>query len=294
MNISLRQLRAFVAVAQQLSFTLAARELHLTQSAVSMLVRQLEAEMGLPLFDRVHRRVQLTDTALQLLPLALRMLDDLRQVVDGALDLRSLRRGRLRLCVPQLLACTWLPQRLTAFSQRHPEIELQLVDTTADDVVGAVRRHEVDLGLGPERPAGDDIARSFLSQVPIRLVLPKTHALAGRKRVRWQQVQDERWIIYSGEFHRALERALAQHDPALTLRGASQVGYLTTALALVGQGQGVTAAPDYAGAMAAHFGVAFVALEAPAIERGFYLYQRQGEAPPPAVQAFIALLRSEA
>lgn len=291
MNISLRQLRAFVAVSRHLSFTVAARELHLTQSAVSMLVRQLEAEMGLPLFDRVHRRVQPTDTGRQLLPLALRMLDDLRQVVDGALDLRSLRRGRLRLGVPQLLACTWMPPLLAEYERRHPDVELQLVDTTADDVVGALRRQEVDLGIGPDRPTGDDIERRFLRQVPIRLVVPAGHALATRKRVSWQQVQPERWVIYSGEFHRALERALAQHDPALSLRGASQVGYLTTALALVGQGLGVTAAPDYARALAPHFGVAFVALTAPAIERGFYLYQRRGEALPPAVEAFVAMLR---
>lgn len=289
MNISLRQLRAFVAVARQLSFTHAARELHLTQSAVSMLVRQLEAEMGLPLFDRLHRRVQLTDTGRELLPRAQRMLDDLRHVVEGAHDLRSLRRGRLRLCASQLLACTWLPPRLAAFSQAHPEVELQLVDTTADDVVGAVRRQEVDLGLGPERPTGDDIEAHYLRRVPMRLVVPLGHALAGRRRVRWQQVLDQRWIVYSADFQRALELALAQHDPSLVLRAASRVGYLTTALALVGQGLGVTAAPDYAGAMAAHFGLKFIALEQPAIERGFYLYRRRGEAATPAVEAFMAL-----
>lgn len=292
MNISLRQLRAFVAVAEHASFTVGARELHLTQSAVSMLVRQLESELGLPLFDRVRRRVQLTETGRQLLPLAQRMLDDLRQVVDGALDLRSLRRGRLRLGLPQLLACTWMPPLLAEYERRHPEVTLKLVDTTADEVVGAVRAGDVDLGLGPERPVGDDIERDFLRAVPIDLVCPQAHALAGRRRVAWRQVQGERWIIYSGEFHHALERALAQHDPALAIRGASEVGYLTTALALAGQGMGITAAPRYAQALAPHFGVRFLPLTEPVIERGFYLYRRKGEALPPAVQPFVELLRA--
>jgi DNA-binding transcriptional LysR family regulator len=290
MNISLRQLRAFAAVARTGSFTDAARALHLTQSAVSMLVRQLEKEFGMPLFDRTRPAITLTQTGRELLPLAQRMLDDLQQVVEGAGDLRALKRGTLRLAAPQLLACTWMPELIARFEKAYPDISLRLVDTTADDVVGCVRRNEVDIGVGPERPTGEDVEGSFLRQVPIRLVLPARHRLAGRQRVAWRDVREERWIVYSGEFHRQLEQALAEHDPSLSLRGAAQAGYLTTALALVGQGMGVTAAPDYARAFAAHFGVRFVGLSGPAINRAFFLYRRHRQALSPGAMEFVRML----
>ena len=290
MNVSLRQLRAFAAVASTGSFTEAARQLHLTQSAVSMLVRQLEKEFGLPLFDRMRPAIALTETGRELLPLAQRMLDDLQQVVEGAGDLRALRRGTLRLAVPQLLACTWMPDLIAKFEKAHPNISIRLVDTTADEVVACVQRSEADIGFGPERATEADVEATFIKEVPIRLILPAQHRLAGRRRISWQDVRDERWIIYSGEFHRQLEQTLAEHDASLAIRGAAEVGYLTTALALVGKGMGVTAAPDYARSMAAHFGVRFVALMEPAINRGFYLYRRRRQALSPGATEFVKLL----
>ncbi|RYY83975.1 MAG: LysR family transcriptional regulator, partial [Comamonadaceae bacterium] len=137
MNISLRQLRAFSVVARTASFTLAARQLHLTQSAVSMLVQQLEDAAGVRLFDRARNAVTLTEAGQQLLPLARRMLDDLRQLEEGATDLRTLRSGVLRVAAPQLLACTWIASALARFEKSHPSIGLRLLDTGADDIVPA-------------------------------------------------------------------------------------------------------------------------------------------------------------
>jgi len=294
MNVSLRQMRAFSAVARAGSFTAAARQLALTQSAVSMLVQQLEQELGVQLFDRAHGAVTLTEAGSQLLPLARRILDDVRQVVDGAADLRSLRTGVLRVVAPQLLACTWVSSVLAAFGTAHPDIGLRVVDASADDIVATVRRGDVELGIGPERPTGEDIARSFLMDVPFRMVCPAAHPLAGRQSVAWRELQHDRWVIYSSDFNRYLEQALQAHDASLTIRSAGEVGYLTTALALVGAGMGLTAAPDYARAFAPNFGLAFVPLRAPAIRREFFVYQRRGLALSPAGAAFVQMLRQRA
>lgn len=293
MNLSFRQMRAFSAVARAGSFTAAGRQISLTQSAVSMLVQQLEEELGVLLFNR-GAAVTLTEAGQQLLPLARRILDDLNMVVEGASDLRSLRTGMLRLVVPQMLGCTWIAEVLGGFAAAHPEIGLRITDGTTDDVVATVRRGDVELGVGPERPTGDDITREFLMDVPIRMVCAVGHPLAERRAVSWDELREERWVVYSSEFNREVERILRGHDSSLSLQTAAEVGYLTTALALVGVGAGLAAVPDYARVFAGNFGVRFVALRGPEIRRQFFVYRRRGEGLSPAADAFVRLMKGKA
>lgn len=293
MNISLRQMRAFSAVARAGSFTAAAKQVNLTQSAVSMLVQQLEEALGVTLFDR-GAAVTLTEAGRQLLPLARRILDDVNQVVEGASDLRSLRTGLLRVVAPQMLGCTWISTVLGEFAAAHPDIGLRVTDATTDDVVGVVRRGEAEIGVGPERTVGEDVTRTFLMDVPIRMVCPAKHPLAQRRGVSWDELRDERWVIYSSEFNRQLERILQSHDASLSMQTAVEVGYLTTALAMVGVGSGLAAVPDYARMFADNFNVRFVPLRAPEIRRQFYIYQRRGMALSPAAEAFVAMMQRHA
>lgn len=294
MNITLRQMRAFSSVARAGSFTSAARQLNLTQSAVSMLVQQLEEELGLRLFDRSRTAVTLTEAGQQMLPLARRMLEDLRQIEDGASDLRTLRSGVLRVVAPQLLACTWMAGVLAQFEAAFPEVGLRVMDGTADDIVSSVRRGDAELGFGPERPTGEDVTRTFLVNVPMRLVCAASHPLAQRQAVSWRELRDERWVIYSSDFNRYLEQLLHEYDASLSIQTVTEVGYLTTALALVGTGLGVAAVPEYASGFAGNFGLKFVPLRAPAINREFFVYQRRGMALSPAAAEFTQLMRQRA
>lgn len=294
MNITLRQMRAFSSVARVGSFTLAARQLSLTQSAVSMLVQQLEDDLGLKLFDRARNAVTLTEAGQQLLPLARRMLDDLRMLQEGASDLKTLRSGVLRVAAPQLLACTWVAGVLAQFEQSYPGVGLRLIDGTADDIVATVRRGDAELGIGPERATGEDVTRSFLMNVPMRLVCAASHPLANRKIVAWDDLRDERWVVYSGDFTRHMEKLLHAHDVSLSIQTSTEVSYLTTALALVGAGAGVAAVPDYARGFADNFGIRFIALMAPSLSREFFLYQRRGIALSPTAEAFSRQMRQRA
>lgn len=293
MNIGLRQMRAFSAVARAGSFTAGARQLSLTQSAVSMLVQQLEDQLGVRLFDRARLSVTLTEAGEQLLPLVRRILDDIRQVEEGAHDLRTLKRGQLRVVAPQLLGCTWLAGMLARFQSLYPEVGLRIVDGTADDIVATVRRGDVELGIGPERATGDDVTRTFLMNVPMRLACAANHRLAQRRSVAWEDLRHERWVIYSSDFNRHVEQCLHDHDASLAMQTVTEVDYLTTALALVGTGLGVAAVPDYARTFKSNFGLSFVSLRRPAIDRGFFVYQRRGFALSPAADAFVALVRRQ-
>ena len=294
MGLDVRQMRAFCAVARTGGFTTAARELHLTQSAVSMLVQKMEHRLGVLLFDRGHATTTLTSAGHRLQPLVEHILEDLRQVEEGASDLRQLRSGSLRLVASQMLACTWLAPVLAEFSHRHPSIALRMVDANADDVVNRVRHGDAEIGIGPERPTGDDVEGQMLMRVPIRLMCAQNHPLASRRSVAWKDLSTERWVVYSSEFNRELERAMHAHSGLDTMLTASQAGYLTTALALVGAGTGIIAVPDYVRAFAEHFGLAVLQLHNPSMERAFFTYQRRDRVLSPTAQVFMDALQIKA
>ena len=286
MNMTLRQIRAFHEVARARSFTLAARRMHLTQSAVSMLVRQLEEAFGLRLFDRVGRRVHLTQAGQEMLPVTARILDDMAQVAEGAADLRALRRGRLRLAVPQMLAGAWLPERLGAFRADHPEVMIDVIDTTGDRIVQAVAASEAEIGIGPRRPLPQGIAAETLWSEPIQLVVAADRA---PRPSCWEEALAEEWILYSDDFSLHLEQTiwtpLKMRMPRMT-----RVRYLSTALGLIGRGLGVTAAPRYAAGFGTTFGVSFLDMTGPAVARDFMLYTREDYELSPAARAFCATL----
>ncbi|MVA96248.1 LysR family transcriptional regulator [Nitratireductor sp. CAU 1489] len=292
MNITLRQLRAFYEVAKTQSFTLAASNMKLTQSAVSMLVRQLEAEYGLALFNRVQRSAQLTEVGRQMLPITERMLEDLRQVHEGAADLKALRRGTLRIAVPQMLACSWLPPLAAEFMAAFPDIGLHVMDTTGDRIVSAVQDNEAEIGIGPQRPAPAEIAAEPLWEEPIQVALPRNSPLGDADCLTWKDLRGENWIQYSDDFTLYLERTIWAKLPIPDAR-TTNVRYLTTALSFVGLGLGVTAAPQYARSFADQFAVRFARIEAGRIMRAFYIYSRKNHSRSPAANAFISFLNNK-
>ncbi|MGY6534043.1 MAG: LysR family transcriptional regulator [Pararhodobacter sp.] len=288
MSFTLRQLRAFEQVARTRSFTLAAQQLNLTQSAVSMLVRQLEQSLGLPLFDRLGRQVHLTEAGREMLPVVARILTDMRQIEEGVDDLRALRRGRLRLAVPQMLAAVWLPDLLARFRARYPDVLIDVVDTTGDRIVQAVARDEAELGIGPRRPLAQGIAARHLWTEPIHLVCP-TGTGAAPPPTAWGDVVNENWILYSDEFMLHLEQSIWA-PLKMRLPQVMRVRYLPTVLALIGRGQGVTAAPRYAARLALVFDVQFIPMTDPPLVRDFMLYTRDGFALSASAQAFCAMI----
>src|ERR1700755_3357507 len=110
MNVSIRHLRAFVAISELRSFTLAARRLHVTQSALSLLIRDLERELNVRLMDRGPRGISLTAAGIDFLPPATKVIEDLESAVSGAAQLRDRRRGIVRVSCTPLYASTLVPE----------------------------------------------------------------------------------------------------------------------------------------------------------------------------------------
>src|SRR5574341_1000429 len=150
-NLSTRQLRAFVALAEARNFTRAAARCHLSQPAFSALIRSLESALGARLFDRTTRTVELTAEGSLFLDGAMRLLHDVQATVADLGDHVARRRGRVSLAALPALAAGWLPQVLAQFHARHPHIELDVADALSEECVERVRAGRADFALAAVR-----------------------------------------------------------------------------------------------------------------------------------------------
>jgi DNA-binding transcriptional LysR family regulator len=301
MNPTLRQMRALVALAKTGNFTLAAQYMHVTQSALSGLIKELEQTLGVRVVDRSTRRIALTETGNELYPLFSQMIDDLDRALANIADQAQLRKGIVRVAVPQLMACTLLPQVIAAWRTRYPDIRISLSDSPVEAVTTRVLSGETDFGIGPERDGAPQLEARELMEMPFEAVLPPDHALAKRRRLGWSDLAAHPLITLRGQF---TERLLADmttgaaHAKAggadtlrdLTLRPAHEVTYMTTALALVASGLGVTVCMPYAAPLVRLHGLRMLPLDAPVLTRRFFVYTREQRSLSPAAAAFIAFL----
>ena len=157
--MTLEQLRIFVAVAEREHVTAAARELHLTQSAVSNALAALEARHDVRLFDRVGRGIVLNETGRVFLAEARAVLARAEAAETALTDLGALRRGRLSIFASQTIAGYWLPARLAAFHASHPGVELDVAAGNTREAAAAVREGAAELGF-----VEGEVADPFLSQ----------------------------------------------------------------------------------------------------------------------------------
>ncbi len=286
MNPTLRQMRAFVAVAKTGNFTLAAQNLHVTQSALSGLIKELEQTLEAKVVDRSTRRIQLTDVGKELFPLFSQMIDDLDGALANVADHTRLKKGIVRIAAPQLLSCTLLPEAISAYRALHPDIEVHLKDTEVEGVISRVLSGEADLGIGPEREPAPPLDAQQLFEMPFTLVFPKGHELERQARVSWQDVARFPLISLQGQF---TERLLDEVQ-ATSLKPANEVTFMTTALAMAAAGLGVTVCMPYAAPLVALYGLVMKPLEEPVLSRRFFTYTRQGRSLSPAAESFMAFL----
>jgi DNA-binding transcriptional LysR family regulator len=337
MNPTLRQMRAFVALAKTGNFTLAAQYMHVTQSALSGLIKELEQTLGVRVVDRNTRRIALTETGNELYPLFSQMIDDLDRALTNIADQAQLRKGIVRVAVPQLMACTLLPQVIAAWRTRYPDIGISLSDSPVEAVTTRVLSGETDFGIGPERDAAPQLDARELMEMPFEAVVPRDHPLARHSRLGWSDLAAHPLISLRGQFterlladmargvggggagggagsgrgagtedgarndrgavkRRSSGRGDAKHDGRtdslrdVALRPAHEVTYMTTALAMVASGLGVTVCMPYAAPLVRLHGLRMLPLDAPVLTRRFFVYTREQRSLSPAAAAFIAFL----
>lgn len=297
MNISIRQLTAFVSVADNGSFTRASEQMHLTQSAVSGLIKELESSLGIVLFDRTTRQLSLSVVGHHLLPQARRILNEMQLFENEASSLTSLAQGQVRLAVSQFAASS-MPAVIAQFAKVHPDISVSLLDCSAENVLEHIQNIEVDLGVGTERgfmESEDDISADLLYQLPFCVVMPDSHVLAQKSEIIWQDLVDIPLITLQGPF---IEQVTAELDESIAShiqQARYKVNFMSTALEMTRQGFGITLClpyiPEVIDWVSAN-GLQMRPLAQPVKMRRFFIYQRSSRALSPASIAFKQFLQA--
>lgn len=291
---SLRQLRAFVAVHQCGRLGRAAERLFVTQSAVSMLIRQLEDGLGTRLFDRTTRSLVPTAAAGDMLATAERVLRDVDLLADRFRDLSALRQGSVAFAITPTLASFLLPATVQAFSAAHPGVRLVIDDCAPEQFIARILGEQVDFGIGtPQRLVAEVQARTLVRDHLV-LVLRPDHALAAlRRSLRWADLAGHPLVtVRPGYGVRALIDATAARC-GVVLEVAHEVSFLSTALWMTRSGLGASIMPSaYAAALGAS-DLLVRSLGSPRVSRDVCLVTKRGRSLPAASRAFIEMLEAQ-
>jgi DNA-binding transcriptional LysR family regulator len=287
---SLRQLRAFAAVYRLRKISAAAQQLSVTQSAISVLIRQMEDGLGTRLFDRTTRSLQATRAADETIVVADRILRDLDSLGTGLRDLTELRRGRVSVAVTPTLGEIVLPEPLRQFARDHPDIHVAVDDCAPDQFVARVVNGHVDFGVGTPEQAAADVETHMLRRDLLAVVVPRGHPLARSSRVRWAQLADHAVItVRPGYGIRPLIDATAARA-GISLNVVNEVAFLATALWMADCGMGAAIMPSAYAAHRNHPDRIVIPLSAPRVSRDVALVTKRGRSLSPAAQRLAEVL----
>lgn len=256
----LRQLRYFVAVAEEGSLTRAASRLHVAQQSVSQQIRALESQLGATLFVRTTRGVRLTAAGTVLLREARPVLAQVERAVEAVRRAGRGEADELRVGFLASVANYMMPPVIRTFRARHPGTSLRAEEVTIARLVARLRDGRLDVGLS-RPPLVDDLASEVILREPVAAVLPEGHPLAGRETLELADLADEPWVLTPRSswppWHRKydVDFALAGYRPRVVERGTGP----QSLLALVAAGVGVTRLPMSARSLR-DSGVVFVPL----------------------------------
>jgi len=285
---SLADLRAFVTVGQLQSFAAAANALHLSQPALSRRISHLEALLGVRLFDRTTRSVELTLLGRRFLAEVRGLVDDLDRSVSSLLDAAALEVGDVTIGCVFSAVHHFLPPVIRAFRKQHPGVLVRIVEEGADEVLDAVKHGEADFALNYIGMQDPEVEFTPLLKEPYVLACPARHPLAKLRSVKWQDLAEHPLVRVSTASRNRLfiDQALA-HLPPLP-RPICEVRHVSTLIGLVENGLGLAVVPQLT---LPHEGsVTGVRLVKPSISRTIGITRRTGRSLSPAAQAFSDLL----
>ncbi len=240
-DLSTRQLRAFLVLADQRSFTKAAAACHLSQPAFSALIRTLEQALNTRLFDRDTRSVQLTPEGRLFEPSARQLLGDFGVAVNDLSDHVERRKGRVHVAALPSLAAGWLPEIFAEFKKAWPGIALSLSDTLSDACIDLVRSGKADFALASTGASGADLSTRLLCTDQFYLVCRKDHPLATEKVLTLKKLTPYPFVHMSrnSSVRQALDAALHPLQTNTLL----EVDQLATVAGMVEAGLGISVVP---------------------------------------------------
>jgi DNA-binding transcriptional LysR family regulator len=245
--MELRHLKYFVAVAEEMHFGRAARRLHIAQPPLSQQIMNLEEELGVKLFDRTRRAIQMTDAGAYFLKEAQQLLLHVEQATETARRIYLGQAGRLIVGFVGSVVHTFLPEGLRKFRERFADVELVLKELNTAEQREALLARRLDVGflyLGAQDPL---LASQQLMRAPLMVVVPKKHALAHRKSLDIRELAQETFIANTRSSEPVVRDAFISlcHAAGFSPKIAQEAGHVQTVLGLVASGLGVCLLPDF-------------------------------------------------
>lgn len=241
MNVSTRQLRAFMALAAERNFTRAAAASHLSQPAFSALIRQLEESLGVRLFERSTRHVELSAEGAEFELAARRVLAEFDAALSGMRERAARERGRVSIALLPSLAADWLPAVLAGFRAEYPGIELEVADVLSEPCIERVRSGRADFALAATRAETPELRAELFCSDDFHLVCPAGHPLAKQRDPRPRDLAPWPFI------HLSRTSSVRQYIDAAThpqpLPSVLEVDQLATVAGMVRAGLGISVVP---------------------------------------------------
>lgn len=290
MDVNSRQLRAFLLAAQHHNFTRAAEALFITPSGLSVLIRQLEHQIGFRLFDRTTRHVVLTDQGRQLLVVAQRTLEELDGAVSRIGETAKAANDVFSVGAGLLAAAHILPGAIREFRQHRPDVRIHLLDADMPTILQRIRGGTLDLAFGfLESTPG--ISRTRFFRFPLMVIHPHHGAAPRRGSMAWSVLRGQPLILQAPPA--PLRQLIDEHltragvDP----RAATSLNRLETVVAMVEAGQGIGIVPASALPLCRHRNVTMTRLVSPTVVADFYQIRNRGRKLSPAAEEFSSFLQ---
>jgi len=294
MHLTLRQLQCFSAVARHLSYTRAAEELHLTQPAVSMQIRQLERQAGLALTEQLGKQVYLTEAGEEVHRYAKSILHQVDEMDDVLDKLKGFSGGRLRIAAISS-ANYFAPKLLGTFHQRYPDVSVSMDVTNQSAVVKQVIDNEVDMAIMGQPPDHSYLEAIPFMDNPLIIVAEPGHRLAPRKRIALKSLEKEVFLTREpGSGTRgAMQRFFREQKLKLTT--GMEMGSLSGIKQGVQAGLGLGLLPRGAVEVELMLGrLVELKIKGLPIPRHWYVVMQKGKRLSVAAEEFRHLLTSEA
>ena len=293
MNAGPRQLRAFLAIARLGGFTKAAEALHTTQPALSAQINQLEASLGVRLFDRSTRVVTLTQVGRDLLPAVEKTIQDLESLMKRARDIAQMKTGHVAVAALPSISSTFLPQAIADFAAQFPGVSVSLDDALAERIIESIRANRVDFGITNSALVDSHMSFLHIGSDQMVAVMPRSHRLAGMKRLTLKHLLDLPLIFMNRDS--SVRRII---DDACAVQGrlpspAYEAAFMSTAVGMVRAGLGVTLLPSSALELTVASDLACRPVADRRLTRQIGIVTKEGQSLSPAASSFIALLRKK-
>ena len=285
-----RQLRAFLLVAQHHSFSRAAEALFITPSGLSLLIRELENQLGFRLFDRTTRHVALTPDGKQLLPVARRNLEELERAASRIGQTTKEASQTLSVGTGVLGSASILPQAISEFRRQRQDVRIQLFDADISAVLQRVETGKLDIGLGiSKRSPGIQLTPFF--RFSLMVIRPDIEGAPRRASTSWSALKGERLIAVPSTrmWQQLIDKHLA--EAGVLSPPDMVVNLVNTQIALVEAGEGIAVVPSYALPACRNRRVVMSRLIHPNVTLDYYQIRKRGRKLPPVADEFTAFLQ---